>query len=128
MTTRKLTTAEMMFLDQCYLDETGFLNDESFKGTNHQRAGFLSSLMNKGIIIQESTDLFYLSDDSYERYLDGGYTMRTGISGYVADTYGFRPELIVPLESNESPSEYCLFQVKGITYKSEDGVLTIVGR
>lgn len=124
----KLTTAEMDFLDQCFADETGFLNDGGFSGTEHQRAGFLSSLARKGVLIQESADLFYLADDYYERYLDGGYTMRSNIISYVSDRYGFTEDRIVPLESDDYPREYCLFQVAGITYKSEDDTLTIVGR
>lgn len=41
--------------------------------------------------------------------------------------FGFREYLVRPLEADGSdPSHYCLFEVKGVTYRVEDGELSIV--
>lgn len=126
MTEKKLTKAEMNYLNQCFVDETGFLDDSMFTGTPHQRIGFLSSLKRKGVIEQESADLFYLADDTYEKYTSGGAELRQSLIDFVADSYGFRPELIVPMESDKDPCSYCLFSVYRVTYKVEDGAMSIV--
>ena len=42
-------------------------------------------------------------------------------------TFGFREYLVRPLEADVSdPSHHCLFEVKGVTYRVEDGELSIV--
>lgn len=40
-------------------------------------------------------------------------------------TFGFDPFQVVPLEADDDPSRYCMFEVCGIEYQVNDGELSI---
>lgn len=47
------------------------------------------------------------------------------VSNVAESLFGFDPQHVVPLESAEEPSHYCMFEVLGTQYQVRDGRISV---